>query len=476
MRSRHAISRLACVILFSWGAVGTAAGQDDAAAAATKLPPEQLEQLLAPIALYPDMLLAQMLPATTFPMDVVMAARWLRSNPDMKTLTDQPWDPSVLSLCNYPQSLYKLDENLDWTNAVGAAFLDQPQDVMNAIQQLRAEARASGALQTTRQQTIVMDQDAIRIVPSDPQVIYVPAYNPAVVYVEGPGVIAASAISFTAGLAMGAWLDMDCDWRYHHISYCRPGYWGGYAYVHPRGGVAWGDDWAAAVGRRRAAVFGEHGGAYVGPRGGAVWGDNGYGAAWTRGYAAGRPVYTGAYSKYRSYPGNVAQVNRNQAFSNNRQYNYNQNNINIDRGDRATVARGNKAIVNQGNRANVRQGDSTFTGRNEQTAVGRGDVRRTPTPGTMDQRPSGSAGAFSPRNRGSDVRASSERGQASREGLKGTTPSWSSQPRSGARPSTSTPGSSSAFSRSQPGGDARNFSNRGAASRGGGSRGGGGRR
>lgn len=181
--------------------------------------------------------------------------------------------------------------------------------------------------------------------------------------------------------------------------------------MHPRAAVVWGDDWAAAVGRRRAAVVGEYGGAYVGPRGGAVWGDNGYGAAWTRGYAAGRPVYTGAYSKYRSYPGNVAQVNRNQAFSNNRQYNYNQNNINIDRGDRATVARGNQAIVNQGNRANVRQGDSTFTGRNEQTAVGRGDVRRTPTPGTMDQRPSGSAGAFSPWNRGSVVRASSERGQ-----------------------------------------------------------------
>ncbi len=111
---------------------------------------DELKDLLGPIALYPDVLLAQILPASTFPTEIVMAARWLRTKPDMSKLTDQPWDPSVLALCNYPSVIEMMDKDLDWTNALGAAFLSQQQDVMNTIQDLRREAQASGARCTIR--------------------------------------------------------------------------------------------------------------------------------------------------------------------------------------------------------------------------------------------------------------------------------------------------------------------------------------
>ena len=180
------------------------------------LPREELEKILGPIALYPDVLLAQILPAATFPLDIVQAARWLRSKPDMSKLQDQRWDPSVLALCNYPQVLYKMDEDLDWTNALGTAFLDQQKDVMATIQDLRRRAQAAGALKSTPEQTVVADQGAITIAPAQPEVIYVPQYNPQVVYVTQPvqtvvvqegvstgTVVAASAISFGVGLALG---------------------------------------------------------------------------------------------------------------------------------------------------------------------------------------------------------------------------------------------------------------------------------
>ncbi len=130
-----------------WQPAAQAASQPAAANQGTGLPPEELEKILAPIALYPDVLLAQLLPAATFPLDIVQAARWLRSKADMSKLQDQPWNSSVLALCNYPDILYKMDEDLDWTNALGAAFLDQQKDVMETIQDLRRRAQASGALE-----------------------------------------------------------------------------------------------------------------------------------------------------------------------------------------------------------------------------------------------------------------------------------------------------------------------------------------
>jgi len=316
------------------------------------LPPEQIEELVARIALYPDVLLSQILPAATFPMDIVKAARWLRSKPDMSKLTEQQWDPSILALCNYPDVLYKMDEDLDWTNALGAAFLDQGEDVMAAIQRLRKRANTNGALQTTKQQTVVVEQETIRIVPSEPNVVYVPTYNPQTVYVESNntgGTAVASAISFGVGLALGAWLASDCDWHHGNVVYCRPGYWGGWGH---HGAVAFhGDEWNAVIGRHGAAV----------------WNDDGHGAAWRRsGGAAYRPTYSGRYSSYNKYSRNTAVGNRN--ISGN-EININRNNVNVDRGDRNTAIRGGDNTRIGGDRTNVGQSSGAFSDRSNNGAV-----------------------------------------------------------------------------------------------------------
>jgi hypothetical protein len=157
------------------------------------------------------------------------------------------------------------------------------------------------------------------------------------------GTIAASALSFGAGLAMGAWLDNDCDWHGACVVGCRPGYWGGYGY---RGAVgAWDNDWYAARGPRRGVVAGPNGGAYVGPHGAAVWGDNGRGAAWSRGGYHGAPAYTGRYAGYNNVVGN----RRNVASGNT--VNVNRNNVNIDRGDRTYNRGGDRNIG--GDRTNI---------------------------------------------------------------------------------------------------------------------------
>ncbi len=328
-------------------AAQAANGASTASGGGETLPPEEIARLVAPIALYPDVLIAQILPAATFPTDVVMAARWLQTKPDMAKLDEQSWDASVKALCRYPTVLQKLDADLEWTNALGAAFLDQGDDVMDAIQEARKTAQERGVLQTTKEQTIVVEQEVVRIVPTQPNVVYVPQYSPQVIYIDDDddddvsvaGAATAAAVSFGAGMALGAWLDMDCGWHGHGVYYCKPGYWGGYAHL---GAIAVGDDWVAGVGPRRAFAAGEDRGFYAGPRGAAVWGENG-GAAWRRpAGVAPRPVYSGRYAGY----GNRTQVNRSGNFSNN-QINYNRNNINIDRGDRTNIGGGSRGDSQQ---------------------------------------------------------------------------------------------------------------------------------
>ncbi len=179
-------------------------------AAQVKLPPEELSQLLSPIALYPDALIALILPASTVPSDVVMGARYVAANGDLAQVDGQPWDDSVKSLTRYPDVLSWMDQNLDWTASVGEAFMDQPADVMNAIQALRAQAKAAGSLIDTPEQKVVVEDEYIRIVPADPEIIYVPQYDPQVVYVES---YTPSIISFGVGFAVGSWLNYDFDWR-----------------------------------------------------------------------------------------------------------------------------------------------------------------------------------------------------------------------------------------------------------------------
>lgn len=185
---------------------------------------EQMDNLLAPIALYPDPLLAQVFPASTFVDQIDAAARWLRShNNNGSGVDNQSWDVSVKSIAHYPQVVYMMSDKLDWTTALGQAYVNQSTDVLTSVQRLRARARAAGYLDTTSQQSVIVEGQVIKIVPAQPQVIYVPTYNPEVVYVQtGPStgtVIAATAISFGVGLAIGAWLNNDCNWYSHTVFY-----------------------------------------------------------------------------------------------------------------------------------------------------------------------------------------------------------------------------------------------------------------
>lgn len=186
---------------------------------------EQMDNLLAPIALYPDPLLAQVLPASTFVDQIDQAARWLRSNNNNPAKIDsQQWDVSVKSVGHYPQVVYMMSDKLDWTTALGQAYVNQSTDVLTSVQRLRARAKAAGYLVTTPQQTVIVEKEVIKVVPAQPQVIYVPTYNPQVVYVQPSGpstgtVVAAAAISFGVGLAIGAWLNNDCNWHTHTVYY-----------------------------------------------------------------------------------------------------------------------------------------------------------------------------------------------------------------------------------------------------------------
>jgi hypothetical protein len=172
----------------------------------------QLDQLLAPIALYPDPLLAQILPASTLPTQVVLANRYLMSGGDPGAIFQQPWDASVQALAHYPAVLRYLDDNLAWTTEIGQAFLNQPQEVMDSIQRLRLSAQNFGNLVSTPQQQVVWYDGSLDILPSDPNLIYVPVYEPDTIYYQTgcpPG--------FGAPCIIGAWLNCDFDWHRHHL-------------------------------------------------------------------------------------------------------------------------------------------------------------------------------------------------------------------------------------------------------------------
>lgn len=184
--------------------------------------PEELEQLLAPIALYPDSLLTQILMASTYPLEVVSADRWVKANKELKdealtkALEAQSWDPSVKSLVNFPPVLAMMSEQLEHTVKVGDAFISQQKDVMATIQKLRGKARETGNLTTTAQQKVVVEKEVIVIEAANPQVVYIPTYPPTVYYATWPypsyppapyyppGHVAGSALAFGAGVAVGA--------------------------------------------------------------------------------------------------------------------------------------------------------------------------------------------------------------------------------------------------------------------------------
>jgi hypothetical protein len=201
--------------------MGLAAPTAAYAQSTAKMSNQQLDSLSAPIALYPDALLAQVLMAATFPQDVEAAATWSKANAKLqgddavKAVASEPWDPSVQSLVAFPQVLATMASKPDWVAQLGNAFLAQPNDVMDSVQRLRKQAQAAGNLKTSSQQKVVVEQSTIQIVPANPQVVYVPTYNPTVVYgtwpypayppvyvPPPPGY--AIAAGFATGLAFGA--------------------------------------------------------------------------------------------------------------------------------------------------------------------------------------------------------------------------------------------------------------------------------
>ena len=206
----------------------------------TLFTPEELDDLLAPIALYPDPLIAQILPAATFIDQIDEAARYVRQYGKSAQIDSQPWDVSVRAVAHYPDVLFMMDQKYDWTVSLGQAFVMQQQDVMDAIQRLRAEAEAAGNLTSTPQQQVVVEQEIIRIVPAEPEVIYVPVYDPMVVYVENP-YPSYGFITFGIGFTIGAWLNRDCDWNRHSVYYhgWQGGGWVGRArpHIHDRNRV-----------------------------------------------------------------------------------------------------------------------------------------------------------------------------------------------------------------------------------------------
>lgn len=217
------------------------------------LAPQQLEQLVAPIALYPDALVAQILAASTYPTQVVEADRWRQqmgnASPDQiaEAANTQQWDPSIKALTAFPSVLSQMDHNLQWTTDLGNAYYNQPQDVMDAVQRMRQRAQAAGTLQNTQQQEVSEEDGGIAIAPANPDVVYVPVYDPWVVYgapvavfpgyyyAPPPGIFIGVGFGFRVGFGVGiplrpwapwgwGWHNWNCGWRTRTIVYNRVTY------------------------------------------------------------------------------------------------------------------------------------------------------------------------------------------------------------------------------------------------------------
>ncbi len=241
-------------------------GQEDPAAPAP-LPAEQIDQLVAPIALYPDGLVAQVLAGSTYPSQITEADHWLTSYPGLTgerlaaAVDTQPWDPSVKALTQFPSVLANMDRNLSWTSALGEAYYYQPQDVLNAVQVMRRRAMAARTLVTTPQQRVIVEGGTVIIEPANPETVYVPEYNPTGAYGDpvppypgytGTDLLLAGVLGFGAGVLVGVladqfawrWSGWNTDWHHHDVIYQNTVYvsrtrvfYGGYGYAGGRPGT-----------------------------------------------------------------------------------------------------------------------------------------------------------------------------------------------------------------------------------------------
>lgn len=298
-------------------------GEGGPAAPYTQQSPPQLQQLVAPIALYPDSLVAQILAAATFPEQVVEADRWVQAHPGLKgqalgqAVDEQPWDASVKALTAFPAVLGNMDKNLSWTSSLGDAYYNQPQDVMGAVQAMRGRAQQAGNLKSTPQQ-VVTDQDStINIEPTNPDVVYVPAYDPWLIYGDPiplwpgwypyPGIwFDGPYLSFGVGFGIGflggfgwGWHNWGFDWHRHAMLYNHSPYYSHSTTFYNRtnfyrgaGGVR-GFNGARGTGGARAQEGGGRSGE-VGGRGaspaarGGVFNDGGAARAFGEDHAAAR--------------------------------------------------------------------------------------------------------------------------------------------------------------------------------------------
>ena len=221
---------------FALGARAQAQDYSTAQAPTRAFSQAELDQMLAPVALYPDALLSQVLMAAIYPIEVVEAARWTRANPGLKgddavrAAQNQDWDPSVQSLVAFPQILQRMDEQLNWTESLGDAFLAQEPAVMDTVQQLRRRAQAAGNLRSSEQIRVVQEGPVIYVRPARPQVVYVPYYDPLVVY--------------------GDWW-----WPAYRPVYWAP--WAGYARPRPAPGISVGFWFGSPVGISANFFFGD---------------------------------------------------------------------------------------------------------------------------------------------------------------------------------------------------------------------------
>jgi hypothetical protein len=484
---------LSLLLVIGTAPLGTAqeSGSTGYSGQGVPLTAEELQQLVAPIALYPDSLVAQILGAATFPDQVAAAASWLQQNSNltgptlMETVNTQSWDPSVKALTQFPSVLANLATNLSWTSALGEAYHTQAADIMSAVQFLRAKALAAGNLKSGSQLTVVQQSPQVIVIqPTNPQVVYVPMYNPAVVYgypYVTPGystaaVATTAVLAFGVGVAVGAMMSNGCcAWGYSSWN-CG---WHGTTTVVYRGGAYYGNSaWHGGyygAGPPRVAHYGTSynpsTGAYA--RGGTV--SNGYGSASA---AKGYNPSTGTYARGATVSNGYGSQSVGQAYN---------------------PRTGAYGQTQQGSNANGSWGSSTVS-KNGNTAYSQHQTTSQGTTGSVKTSNGGSAyGASGKYNSGAVAQTANGNKYASVNGNKysNTGSGWSgnsnntqkygssysgqsaykSNPSSSGWGSQEKSGGSSAFSSGSGGWGSRSESARGSASRGGGGGwGGGGRR
>src|SRR6202162_2366264 len=241
--SKQVLTLVLCCLLVrftaeaeSFGPMGQSSDQTDGQTPTPPVQqtPQELQQLVAPIALYPDALVAQILAASTYPAEIVEADRWMQSHSNLKgdelakEVDKQPWDPSVKALAQFPSVLENMDKNLSWTSSLGDAYANQQQDVTNAVQTLRQQARKKGNLNSNEQETVTNQGNTIVIEPANPDVVYVPQYDPWLVYGDPiiaypgwypePGLFL-SGVGIGFGLGFGVGFFGGFGWGWHHWGY-----------------------------------------------------------------------------------------------------------------------------------------------------------------------------------------------------------------------------------------------------------------